>query len=267
MVVARDQLQTNATRFIAEYTARAGAAAAPERVSYAAGTVDTCPFDEAKRDPGTCGCGTPDVDSDGDGIADCVDPEPHGQVHERNVEELQRLAWLWPVAGVGIVAVIAACCIFVACCGNHRKRKRDAVRPVVAHRSARAPAAGKHRHGRRRGVTTTSSVYPGGPEGSAGHGAALDEVRVPMSTSVRGHGAPRVYGHAPRVDRAGDTHVRTQHVRVPPTGRLVRGAVAPAGAAAGAGPSSGPPVQSAQGGAWVGPSPAVATRRRWGGRE
>jgi len=41
-----------------------------------AGTVDLCPEDPDKTDPGTCGCGVPDTDSDGDGTPDCVDNCP-----------------------------------------------------------------------------------------------------------------------------------------------------------------------------------------------
>jgi spore coat protein A len=36
--------------------------------------LDGCPSDPAKHAPGVCGCGVPDQDGDGDGIADCVDP-------------------------------------------------------------------------------------------------------------------------------------------------------------------------------------------------
>jgi hypothetical protein len=36
-------------------------------------TIDNCPNDPDKLDPGVCGCGTPDVDSDSDGTADCHD--------------------------------------------------------------------------------------------------------------------------------------------------------------------------------------------------
>jgi len=35
--------------------------------------IDACPDDPNKDAPGQCGCGTPDVDEDGDGTADCVD--------------------------------------------------------------------------------------------------------------------------------------------------------------------------------------------------
>jgi len=34
---------------------------------------DGCPVDPAKSDPGQCGCGNPDTDSDGDGVANCLD--------------------------------------------------------------------------------------------------------------------------------------------------------------------------------------------------
>lgn len=37
---------------------------------------DNCPSDPNKLEPGACGCGLPDVDTDGDGALDCVDPCP-----------------------------------------------------------------------------------------------------------------------------------------------------------------------------------------------
>jgi hypothetical protein len=37
------------------------------------GVEDCCPDDLQKTTPGQCGCGTPDVDSDGDSVADCRD--------------------------------------------------------------------------------------------------------------------------------------------------------------------------------------------------
>jgi hypothetical protein len=37
---------------------------------------DQCPDDPQKRQPGQCGCGNPDTDRDGDGIADCDDDCP-----------------------------------------------------------------------------------------------------------------------------------------------------------------------------------------------
>jgi len=34
---------------------------------------DSCPRDASKRSPGICGCGVPDTDADGDGKIDCMD--------------------------------------------------------------------------------------------------------------------------------------------------------------------------------------------------
>ncbi|MFO8084917.1 MAG: thrombospondin type 3 repeat-containing protein, partial [Desulfobacterales bacterium] len=39
-------------------------------------SVDGCPFDPDKTEPGVCGCGVPDIDTDGDGIMDCIDGCP-----------------------------------------------------------------------------------------------------------------------------------------------------------------------------------------------
>ena len=36
-------------------------------------SLDGCPLDPEKSAPGICGCGVSDIDSDGDGIADCED--------------------------------------------------------------------------------------------------------------------------------------------------------------------------------------------------
>ena len=36
---------------------------------------DLCPNDSLKTDPGICGCGVPDLDSDGDGKPDCMDSD------------------------------------------------------------------------------------------------------------------------------------------------------------------------------------------------
>jgi hypothetical protein len=38
--------------------------------------IDDCPQDPQKTAPGTCGCGVPDIDSDGDGTLDCIDNCP-----------------------------------------------------------------------------------------------------------------------------------------------------------------------------------------------
>lgn len=40
------------------------------------GGGDLCPGDPEKTEPGDCGCGVPDVDSDVDGVPDCLDPCP-----------------------------------------------------------------------------------------------------------------------------------------------------------------------------------------------
>lgn len=40
------------------------------------GAVDNCPNDPNKTDPGECGCGVPDVDTDNDGTPDCNDNCP-----------------------------------------------------------------------------------------------------------------------------------------------------------------------------------------------
>ena len=45
--------------------------------------IDQCPADLNKLEPGTCGCGQPDTDSDGDGSADCVDGCPDDRNKER----------------------------------------------------------------------------------------------------------------------------------------------------------------------------------------
>ncbi|MBU3727700.1 MAG: hypothetical protein FGM37_00400, partial [Phycisphaerales bacterium] len=53
-------------------------------VGYVAVAGDTCPNDIAKLAPGDCGCGTPDVDDDRDGISDCIDPTPALRLIPRN---------------------------------------------------------------------------------------------------------------------------------------------------------------------------------------
>ena len=41
------------------------------------GPEDKCPDDPNKAEPGVCGCGIPDTDTDGDGVADCQDLCPN----------------------------------------------------------------------------------------------------------------------------------------------------------------------------------------------
>ncbi|MFM1805721.1 MAG: hypothetical protein RL136_2600, partial [Planctomycetota bacterium] len=43
---------------------------------YVAVAGDECPADGGKTEPGTCGCGVPDTDTDADGLADCIDNCP-----------------------------------------------------------------------------------------------------------------------------------------------------------------------------------------------
>jgi len=49
---------------------------------------DLCVNDPSKTDPGICGCGVADTDSDGDGIADCIDTDVDGDGFT-NIEETQ----------------------------------------------------------------------------------------------------------------------------------------------------------------------------------
>ena len=39
---------------------------------------ECCPNDPDKTDPGQCGCGEPDIDSNGDGVSDCADGKNDG---------------------------------------------------------------------------------------------------------------------------------------------------------------------------------------------
>jgi predicted outer membrane repeat protein len=68
---------------------------------------DGCPNDPLKTEPGDCGCGTPDVDNDGDGTSDCLEddfnvPANYGSIGEAvdaapNGATIQVAAGIWPV--------------------------------------------------------------------------------------------------------------------------------------------------------------------------
>jgi len=53
------------------------------------GTTDCCPGDPTKQDPGACGCGVPDVDTDLDTIADCDDDAPYGWQRQLTLDGAQ----------------------------------------------------------------------------------------------------------------------------------------------------------------------------------
>jgi hypothetical protein len=44
---------------------------------------DLCPDDDSKMEPGECGCGKPDADTDGDGTADCKDMCPKDPIQAK----------------------------------------------------------------------------------------------------------------------------------------------------------------------------------------
>ncbi len=56
-------------------------------------TSDNCPDDPDKLEPGVCGCGTPDTDSDSDGTPDCMETETCADV-----------AGVWNLVNTGITS-------------------------------------------------------------------------------------------------------------------------------------------------------------------
>ncbi|MBU1170229.1 MAG: PKD domain-containing protein [Proteobacteria bacterium] len=59
------------------YDNRGGEISVSHDVTVSGDTVDLCPDDPLKVSPGICGCGNPDLDSDSDGLYDCVDDCPY----------------------------------------------------------------------------------------------------------------------------------------------------------------------------------------------
>jgi hypothetical protein len=57
-------------------------------------SMDCCPDDPSKQDPGSCGCGVPDLDADLDTIADCIDDAPYGWLRQLTLDGAQITAAL-----------------------------------------------------------------------------------------------------------------------------------------------------------------------------
>jgi hypothetical protein len=79
-----DAAGTDAAGTDAAGTGAAGTGAAGTGAA-GTGTVDNCPNDANKTEPGVCGCGTPDTDTDGDSVADCTEDADGDDFTDANV--------------------------------------------------------------------------------------------------------------------------------------------------------------------------------------
>ena len=92
---------------------------------------DNCPADALKREPGTCGCGQSDADTNGNNIPDCVDPPapsptPDPTPTDSTLQTFFALSPVLPggvVCGIGLAGpmLLASALLIV---GSRRSRKR-----------------------------------------------------------------------------------------------------------------------------------------------
>ena len=72
---ATTAFSTSPAAFVSDFAARAGLSTGIQ-VASSTFLTDQCPSDDNKTEPGPCGCGAVDDDSDSDGTPDCVDSCP-----------------------------------------------------------------------------------------------------------------------------------------------------------------------------------------------